>query len=64
MSNNDPIVLDRRRILAAALASGGTVALAGCTPSGDGKGVGEADVWAGYDQRDRVIPGYGVLVSR
>jgi Asp-tRNA(Asn)/Glu-tRNA(Gln) amidotransferase A subunit family amidase len=51
MSNNDPIVLDRRKILAAALASGGTVALAACTPSGDGKGVDEADVWAGYDER-------------
>jgi len=51
MSNNDPIVLNRRKILAAALASGGTVALAACTLSGDGKGVDEADVWAGYDER-------------
>ena len=51
MSNNDPIVLNRRKILAAALASGGTVALAACTPSGDGKGVDEADVWTGYDER-------------
>ena len=51
MSNSNSIVFNRRKILAAAFASGGTAALAACTPRGDGIEVSETDVWAGYDER-------------
>ena len=51
MTNDDPVRLNRRKILAAALASGGTAALAACTPDGDTPGTDADDLWTGYDER-------------
>jgi Asp-tRNA(Asn)/Glu-tRNA(Gln) amidotransferase A subunit family amidase len=51
MTNGDPVLLNRRKILAAALASGGTAALAGCAPGDKAEVANSADLWAGYDER-------------
>ena len=51
MTNSDPILLNRRKILAAALAGGGVAALSACTSGGDAEGVSATDLWAGYDER-------------
>lgn len=51
MTNNDPVLLNRRKILAAALAGGGVAALSACTSGGDAEGVSATDLWAGYDER-------------
>ena len=51
MTSDDPVLLNRRKILAAALASGGTAALAACAPDGDTPGTDANDLWAGYDER-------------
>ncbi len=51
MDNNDPVLLNRRRILYAALMGGGSAALAACAP-GDETGESAAgDIWAGFDGR-------------
>lgn len=46
--SNDPVFLDRRRLLRAALMTGGGAALAACSPVMD---TGNDDVWAGFDAR-------------
>ena len=51
MNNSDPVLLNRRRILAAALAGGGTAALAGCTPGAETETADATDLWVGYDER-------------
>jgi len=50
LNNNDPVFINRRKVLVAALAGGGTAALAACAPSGNGTGVEQTDIWAGYDE--------------
>jgi len=47
MSGNS-VLLDRRRLLHAALMTGGGAALAACSP---GTGSGKDDQWAGFDER-------------
>lgn len=51
MKSYDPVLLNRRRILAAALAGGGTAAISACSPGGESGNVDSADIWAGYDER-------------
>jgi len=51
MNNRDPVLLNRRKILAAALAGGGTAALAGCTPGAETETADATDLWVGYDER-------------
>ena len=47
MDNPDNLILNRRRVLAAALATAGGVAAAGCVPRGE-----EGDpMWAGFDEQ-------------
>jgi len=48
MSDNDPVTLDRRKVLLAALMGGGSVALPACTKD---SGDETDDIWAGFDQR-------------
>ena len=51
MTSDDPVILNRRKILAAVLAGGGTAALSACAPGGDTAGTDSSDLWAGYDER-------------
>jgi Asp-tRNA(Asn)/Glu-tRNA(Gln) amidotransferase A subunit family amidase len=48
MSDENVLLLDRRRLLYAALMSGAGAALSACSPAVD---FGEADLWVGFDQR-------------
>ncbi|MDZ7645656.1 MAG: amidase [Woeseiaceae bacterium] len=48
MSNDDAVMLDRRRILHAALLGGGSAAVAACSA---GREPGDADLWTGFDDR-------------
>jgi Asp-tRNA(Asn)/Glu-tRNA(Gln) amidotransferase A subunit family amidase len=48
MTDKDTLLLDRRRILYAALLGGGGAALSACGPRED---AAEADIWAGFDDR-------------
>ena len=50
MNKSDSIVVNRRRVLAAALAGGGTVALSACSSGDESRGA-TTDLWAGYDDR-------------
>jgi Asp-tRNA(Asn)/Glu-tRNA(Gln) amidotransferase A subunit family amidase len=45
------VLLNRRRILAAALAGGGTAALSACTSGGETDVADAGNLWAGYDER-------------
>ena len=51
MDNNDPVLLNRRRILYAALVGGGSAALAACAPGDETGGSATGDIWAGFDGR-------------
>lgn len=44
-------LLNRRRVLVAALAGGGSAALASCSPEAAKESGDSADLWAGYDER-------------
>ena len=48
MTDKDTLLLDRRRILYAALLGGGGAALSACGPRED---TAEGDIWAGFDDR-------------
>ena len=48
MNDKDTLLLDRRRVLFAALMGGGGAALSACAPREDSP---EADFWAGFDER-------------
>ncbi len=48
MSDENFVLLDRRRLLYAAIISGGGAALSACSPAVD---FGEADLWVGFDER-------------
>ena len=48
MNQDDPIVVDRRNILLAAMMGGSLASLAGCAP---GENQSEDDIWAGFDAR-------------
>ncbi len=51
MHNKDTLMLNRRRILVAALAGGGSAALASCS-AGTPEGTSDStDLWAGFDER-------------
>lgn len=49
MDNEDPVIINRRRLIYAAVA--GSVAIAGCGPGDDDGAAQGADIWAGYDGR-------------
>jgi len=53
MNNEDTLLLNRRRILYAALMGGSGAALAACTPGGDSPDADlpGGDIWAGFDER-------------
>ena len=53
MNNEDTLLLNRRRILYAALIGGSGAALAACTPGGDSPDadLSSGDIWAGFDER-------------
>ena len=53
MNNEDTLLLNRRRILYAALMGGSGAALAACTPGGDSPDadLSSGDIWAGFDER-------------
>ena len=53
MNNEDTLLLNRRRILYAALMGGSGAALAACTPGGDSPETDLAggDIWTGFDER-------------
>lgn len=48
MSDETPVIIDRRRLLYAALATGSGAALTACTGSVDS---GKDDLWSGFDER-------------
>ncbi|MEE3236472.1 MAG: hypothetical protein VX236_04070, partial [Pseudomonadota bacterium] len=48
MNQDDPVIVDRRNILLAAMMGGGLASLAGCAP---GENQSEDDIWAGFDAR-------------
>jgi len=48
MSDNDPTILNRRKVLLAALMGGGSAALSACKAE---VGIDSDDIWAGFDQR-------------
>ena len=48
MSDSDPSILNRRKVLLAALMGGGTAALSACKAE---VGIDSDDFWAGFDQR-------------
>ena len=48
MNQDDPVVVDRRNILHAAMMGGGLASLAGCAP---GENQSKDDIWAGFDTR-------------
>jgi hypothetical protein len=50
MPKDDQLILNRRKILAA-LAGGGTAALAACAPGDDRTEIDPNDLWAGFDER-------------
>jgi len=53
MNNEDTLLVNRRRILYAALMGGSGAALAACTPGGDSPETDLAggDIWTGFDER-------------
>jgi hypothetical protein len=51
MDNEKAQLMNRRRILVAALAGGGSAALASCTPEAPKESADSVDMWAGYDER-------------
>jgi Asp-tRNA(Asn)/Glu-tRNA(Gln) amidotransferase A subunit family amidase len=53
MNNEDTLLVNRRRILYAALMGGSGAALAACTPGGDSPDadLSSDDIWAGFDER-------------
>jgi Asp-tRNA(Asn)/Glu-tRNA(Gln) amidotransferase A subunit family amidase len=51
MKNDDPGFINRRRILAAALAGGGSAALSACVPDGEPVSPASNDLWTGFDER-------------
>ena len=53
MHSKDKILLDRRRILYAALMGGSGAALAACAPGSDSPDtdLSEGDIWSGFDER-------------
>lgn len=48
MSDSDPTILNRRKVLLAALMGGGSAALSACKAE---VGIDAEDIWAGFDQR-------------
>jgi Asp-tRNA(Asn)/Glu-tRNA(Gln) amidotransferase A subunit family amidase len=50
VNSNDAVVINRRKILVAALAGGGSIALSACSSGGKSE-TAAADLWAGYDER-------------
>jgi Asp-tRNA(Asn)/Glu-tRNA(Gln) amidotransferase A subunit family amidase len=50
MDTEDPVMLNRRRILYAALMGGGGAALAACSPGSESE-MEAVDIWAGFDER-------------
>ena len=53
MHSKDKILLDRRRVLYAALMGGSGAALAACAPGNDSSDtdLSENDIWSGFDER-------------
>jgi Asp-tRNA(Asn)/Glu-tRNA(Gln) amidotransferase A subunit family amidase len=51
MNNDDPVMIQRRRVLQAALMGSSGAALAACGPRGNLDDAGDADLWAGFDER-------------
>ncbi len=53
MDNKESLLLNRRRVLYAALMGGSGVALSACAPGGDSADTDlpTADIWAGFDKR-------------
>ena len=53
MHSKDKVMLDRRRVLYAALMGGGGAALAACAPGSDSSDtdLSEGDIWSGFDER-------------
>lgn len=51
MGNDDPALLNRRKLLAAALAGSGAAALSACTGNDNSERVSADDIWTGYDER-------------
>jgi len=53
MNNEDTLLVNRRRILYAALMGGSGAALAACTPGGDSPetDLSGGDIWTGFDER-------------
>ncbi len=51
MNHKNAVLLDRRRILFAALAGGGATALGACDPSENSTDGSAIDLWSGFDER-------------
>ena len=53
MHSKDKVLLDRRRVLYAALMGGSGAALAACAPGSDSSDtdLSEGDIWSGFDER-------------
>jgi len=51
MDKEDPVLINRRSILAAALAGSSAAALSACKPAGPPEGEPVNALWAGFDQR-------------
>jgi len=53
MNNKETLLLNRRRVLYAALMGGSSAALVACAPGGDSADtdLSSADIWAGFDER-------------
>jgi Asp-tRNA(Asn)/Glu-tRNA(Gln) amidotransferase A subunit family amidase len=53
MHSKDRILLDRRRVLYAALVGGSSAALAACAPGSDSSDtdLSDGDIWSGFDER-------------
>ena len=51
MKDNEKILLDRRKILMAALAGGGSAAIAACGQTDEAAGPDHNDLWSGFDDR-------------
>jgi hypothetical protein len=51
MNNDEQTLLNRRKVLAAALLGGGSMTLAACGSPGDANDPATDGIWAGFDEK-------------